>query len=105
MLVSTPGTSTGVIFRHLAGTNNPGLFISTVEATGKVLAVASGSTGSLDLGLGAAGGETLTLKGEGQVRFVPRASNPAAEQAGDVYYNSTTNKLRLYDGTNWVDLN
>lgn len=105
MLVSTPGTGTGVIFRHLAGTNNPGLFISTVEASGKVLAVASGSTGSLDLGLGGGGGETFTLKGEGQARFVPRATDPAAQQAGDVYFNSTSNKLRLYDGTNWVDLN
>jgi hypothetical protein len=39
------------------------------------------------------------------VNFQPLAADPAGAGAGDVYYNSGTNKLRLYDGTSWVDLN
>ena len=49
--------------------------------------------------------ERLRIKSTGQTRFVPLAADPAGAEAGDVYYNSGTNKLRLYDGTSWVDLN
>ena len=49
--------------------------------------------------------EKLRLKPEGQLRFVPLAADPSGAEAGDVYYNSGTNKLRLYDGSTWVDLN
>lgn len=45
------------------------------------------------------------IKNTGQFRFVPLAADPAGAETGDVYYNSGTNKLRLYDGSNWVDLN
>jgi hypothetical protein len=47
----------------------------------------------------------VTFKNGGQVNFQPLAADPAGAGAGDVYYNSGTNKLRLYDGTSWVDLN
>ena len=47
----------------------------------------------------------LSVKPNGQIRFIPLAADPGGAEAGDVYYNSGTNKLRLYDGTNWVDLN
>lgn len=49
--------------------------------------------------------ERIRVKETGQMRFVPLAADPGGAQSGDVYYNSGTNKLRLYDGTNWVDLN
>ena len=48
--------------------------------------------------------ERFRVKPGGQVRFVPLASAPASSQAGDVYYDSTTNKLRCYNGTTWNDL-
>jgi hypothetical protein len=48
--------------------------------------------------------ERLRVKGtEGSVRFIPTAT-PATAQAGDVYYDSTTNKLRCFNGTIWNDL-
>ena len=53
---------------------------------------------------GASGTETLRIKAEGQVRFVPLASDPSGAEAGDVYYNSTSNKLRVRTNTAWVDL-
>lgn len=34
-----------------------------------------------------------------------RTTDPSSPQAGWMYYNTSTNKLRLYDGTTWVDLN
>lgn len=32
------------------------------------------------------------------------SSTPTSPQAGDIYFDSTTNKHRAYDGTNWHDL-
>lgn len=51
-----------------------------------------------------AGTEQLRLKSTGQLRFAPLAADPAGAQSGDVYYNSVTNKLKVYNGTSWVDL-
>ena len=31
-------------------------------------------------------------------------SDPTSPGAGDVYYNSTDNKLKVYDSTDWVDI-
>lgn len=47
--------------------------------------------------------ERLRIKSTGQVRFVPQ-TEPVTAQAGDVYYDSGTNKLRCYNGTIWNDL-
>ena len=57
---------------------------------------------------GAAGGtsgtERIRVKSGGQMRFVPLAADPSGAEAGDVYYNSTSNKLKCYNGTTWNDL-
>jgi hypothetical protein len=46
------------------------------------------------------------IKENGQFQFAQRINNPTVDvSAGDVYYNTSTNKLRLYDGSIWVDLN
>jgi len=50
------------------------------------------------------GVERVRVKSTGAVRFVPLAADPASGEAGDVYYNSVDNKLRVYNGTSWVDL-
>ena len=50
------------------------------------------------------GSERLRIKSTGQVNFVGLASDPAGAAAGDVYYNTTTNKLKCYNGTTWNDL-
>ena len=34
-----------------------------------------------------------------------QSSNPSSPQAGDIYYNTASNELRVYDGSNWVALN
>jgi hypothetical protein len=45
--------------------------------------------------------ERVRVKTGGQMRFVPLAADPSGAEAGDVYYNSTTNKLKVYNGTAW----
>ena len=47
----------------------------------------------------------MSVKTTGSVRFFPLSADPSTgNEAGDVYYNSSTNKLRVYNGTSWVDL-
>ena len=32
-------------------------------------------------------------------------TDPSTAEAGDVYYKTDTNKIRIYDGSAWSDLN
>jgi len=58
-----------------------------------------------NIAISTGGTERLRVKNGGQIRFTPLTADPTLNvQAGDVYYNSTTNKLRVYNGTAWVDL-
>ena len=50
------------------------------------------------------GSLALTVNQSGSINFEPLSSDPSSPSAGDVYYNSTTNKLRCYNGTSWNDL-
>jgi hypothetical protein len=53
----------------------------------------------------AGGAERVRVKADGQVRFVPLAAAPTTSvENGDVYYDSTTNKLRVRAAGAWVDL-
>jgi hypothetical protein len=50
--------------------------------------------------------ERLQLKKQGQLKFATLTSDPTLDvSAGDVYYNTTSNKLKVYNGTIWQDLN
>jgi len=66
-----------------------------------IIGKSGASGGYLKLG---ANNEIARAKSEGQFRFIPRDTDPGNAEAGDVYYNSSTNKLRVYNGTAWVDL-
>lgn len=46
----------------------------------------------------------VSIKSTGQLRLHPLASDPAGGEAGDVYFNSSTNKFRGHNGTSFVDL-
>lgn len=35
-------------------------------------------------------------------RIVNLSSNPASGTTGEMYYNTTSNELRIYNGTTWV---
>lgn len=47
--------------------------------------------------------KNVSLRQQGQWRFHPMTA-PASPLAGDVYYDSGTNKLRCWNGTTWNDL-
>jgi hypothetical protein len=47
--------------------------------------------------------ERMRIKSNGSVRFQPM-TQPVTAEAGDVYYDSGTNKLRCYNGSIWNDL-
>jgi hypothetical protein len=38
----------------------------------------------------------------GAVRFIGRTSNPLSPAAGTMYYNSSANEMRYYNGTTWI---
>ena len=38
----------------------------------------------------------------GAVRFIGRTSNPLSPAAGTMYYNSSANEMRYYNGTSWI---
>lgn len=48
--------------------------------------------------------ERVRIKAGGAVRFVPIASDPSGGEEGDVYFNSTSHKLRFHNGTSWADV-
>ncbi len=71
------------------------LIIQPRTSAARSVVIATGSTTPV---------ERAVVKSTGQVRFVPLAADPAGAEAGDVYYNSTSNKLKCYNGTTWNDL-
>ena len=54
--------------------------------------------------LATGGVERMRVKATGGVKYVPLATAPATPDEGEVYFDSTTKKLRVYDGTAWADL-
>jgi hypothetical protein len=100
--------STGLLAR-LSSTSTGGCsmqFVST-STNGRTYRIGSNyvsGAGEFSIYDDTAGLERLRIKSAGQLRFVPLASDPGSAEAGDVYYNSTTNKLRCYNGTAWNDL-
>jgi hypothetical protein len=83
-------------------TDTPFLTGANINSGANPLAIGTTSTGVVALFTNNT--ERLRVKTNGQVRFIPLAAAPGSPEAGDVYYDSTTNKLRCYNGTTWNDL-
>jgi hypothetical protein len=79
-------------------TNN-NLILRTSD-TSERLRITSG--GNVLIGTTTDAGQRLQINSS--LRLVPTSTVPTAS-AGAMYYDSATNKLKLYDGTSWVDLN
>jgi hypothetical protein len=93
-----------------SGTNIAGAEIvvapgqGTGTGAGGVFRVSTAPAGASGSGLNALV-ERMRVKQGGQVRFVPLAAAPTLNvEAGDVYYDTGTNKLRVWNGTAWQDL-
>jgi hypothetical protein len=101
--ISSYVTSSGTFQSALGATNGSNSdFVVRVKTS---VSDVYNSVGNLTFSTGGSGGtERVRIKDTGQVRFVPLASDPAGAEAGDVYYNSSSNKLKCYNGTTWNDL-
>jgi hypothetical protein len=103
----TPTTTSQVTLGFLpfaSSVVNPGATITAGQAAGNnrstYMAIATRGTNT-----DVAPTERIRIKDSGQLRYVPLAADPAGAENGDVYYNSSTNKLRLYAAGAWTDLN
>lgn len=92
------GGSTGGNIDLVSGTTLAGFFGNDANH------VEVGAYGNRYIGILTNSVERMRFKGNGAIRFVPIASAPSSPQAGDVYYDSGTNKLRVHNGSAWVDL-
>jgi len=86
-VIQTLGIGCNLYFRSSNGNNTNYLF---------------DSTGNTLFGTGTDSGQKVQINSS--LRLIPTATIPTAS-AGAMYYDSATNKLKLYDGTSWVDLN
>jgi hypothetical protein len=96
---TTAGSAVGIVLQtssDSAARARAALVADSSTSNNGYLALQTRTSGSLS--------EKVRVKSDGQVRFIPLAADPANAEAGDVYYNSGTNKLRVYNGTAWVDL-
>ena len=48
--------------------------------------------------------KNITIPNEGTFIFPKYASDPASGTQGQVYFNTATNKLKVYDGSSWINL-
>jgi hypothetical protein len=79
------------------GTNASQPLILGTAATERARIDSSGN-----LGIGTAS-PARTLHVNDVMRLEPRATAPSSPSAGDIFFNSSTNKLQCYDGTAWQD--
>ena len=49
-------------------------------------------------------GTTGTEFKSDRIEYPTGTSDPSSPSAGDVYYNTSDNKLKVYDGSSWTDL-
>jgi hypothetical protein len=96
-------TDTGNVGIGLTAPNERLEVAGNIHVSGGDRTIFNRSNNSLQLGSNNTG--RLTVKAAGQTRFVPLAADPSGPENGDVYYNSATDKLRLYAAGSWVDLN
>lgn len=110
LVIGTGGsTEAGAIFSNA----NYGFWFKSRQASPVIAYYQFGDNGGNALALISAAGNLLinTATDAGQrlqinssLRLVPTSTVPTAS-AGAMYYDTATNKLKLYDGTSWVNLN
>ena len=110
---SNSGRGTGPLFvnANTTGNNNTFLGFETTGVSptdsnrtwiGNTFTTSTWIAGNLLLGLTTDGGQRIQI--DSSMRLIPTTTVPTAT-AGTLYYDSATNKLKLHDGTSFVNLN
>jgi hypothetical protein len=102
----TSGTSFGILDAYAITTG------STYQAGGGIEFRASQNWNSTSAGTNIfiqtapdntiAPADMFVFLNNGAVRFIGRTSNPLSPAAGTMYYNSSANNMRYYNGTTWI---
>jgi hypothetical protein len=92
-------TATGPEYAQIRHTDGTRVFFTQVYNN----AANIGTESNTPLILSTNNTEKLRIHSNGGLWFQGQSSAPTAT-AGTVYYNSTDNKLKVYNGTTWVDL-
>lgn len=103
----TPGVGIGVGVEFEVETSNGNTEIgATIEAVTTAVGAAAEEFDLVvkNMTAGAAADEKVRFKSTGQMRFKNLSSAPSGAQAGDLYYNSTSNKFQAYNGSAWGDI-
>jgi len=78
-------------------------FLERVRANGGIAILARNGSDYITFHTGG-NTEKIRMHANGGLKFVGQSAAPTAE-AGTVYYDTDDNKLKVYNGTTWVDLN
>lgn len=77
---------------------------SWVRKAATTIGLLIGKAAGFDTSIASNAAAIAVLQAPSTIKFTPLASAPASPAAGWVYYDSTLNKHRGYDGTAWNNL-
>jgi hypothetical protein len=100
----TIAQSTIIALGEESGTSSTPFFIrryGSGNANASAVEIVNGQNAAMWLSTN--GTERIRLHANGGLKFVGQSAAPTAE-AGTVYYDTDDNKLKVYNGTTWVDL-
>lgn len=80
------------------GANSGHVYVETGNSS-------AGNSGNILMRTGTASGTRGYIGMDALYVKAPQGTSDPTAPAGSVYYNTSTNKLRLYDGSSWVSLN
>jgi hypothetical protein len=101
------GTATSSLLEvyNSSDINNAGYFqLRMTDTLAQLNAAQRGTGGSLPIDFVSGGSSRFRIKTSGGIRYVPLSSAPDSPEAGEVYYDSSLNKLRCYNGSTWNNL-